>query len=80
MEPHALMIQGAVTLDWDSNPDTIDGVIVLQPIGAIITNTDPAEDVAVTNLFGHTANENKIVVAVWDESTTSYKSLQIGCP
>ena len=59
---------------------TIDGVIVLQPIGAIITNTDPAADITLTNTFTHTVNENKIVIAVWDESTVTYKVLQAACP
>ena len=80
LEPHALMIQGAATADWTSATFTIDGVIVLQPIGGIITNTDPGDDITVSDTFDWDGSEDDIVIAVWDESSDTYKAIQISCP
>jgi hypothetical protein len=71
LTPHALMILGDATSDY-SGDFSIDGVKVLQPIGGIITNTDPAGNVAVSNIQGLHGDEDDTIIAVWDEETDRY--------
>ena len=80
LEPHALMIQGSATANWTAATFTIDGVIVLNPIGGIITNTDPAANVTVSDTFNWDGDNNATIIAVWDESTDTYKVIQSTCP
>lgn len=79
MEPHALMIKGAATADWTASTFTIDGVTVLQPIGGIITNFDPAGNVTVTDTFDWDGSNNDTVIAVWNETSGIFEAIQIIC-
>ena len=82
MQPHALMIRGLATADFtdaDGNID-IDGVDVMQPIGGLIANTDPAGNVNCTNDTGFSGDNNAVVKAVWNEDSARYEISDVPCP
>ncbi len=82
MQPHALQIKGPLTgaLVKATGSFNIDGVTVMQPPGAIITDTDPA-----TSTFGITnrafdGDNNAVCIATWDEAAQDWLALDIPCP
>ena len=72
LQPAALMILGQATADFSTATFTIDGVVVLQPIGGLITDQDPAGNITVANLFGYAGSDNDSIVAIWDEANDRY--------
>ncbi len=80
LTPHALLIQGALTDAATADANfSIENVIVLNPVGAIITDSDPAGSINVTNVFGHWGSDENLVVAAWDEKNTRWIGLQMEC-
>ena len=81
MQPHALTIKGSLTGDLASGTGTfsISGVAVMNPPGAIITDTDPGANVTITNRrFDGDAGDE--VLAVWDEDSEVWKTPDVMCP
>lgn len=84
MTPHALQIMGTINestglSSTDSSFD-VDNVYVMQPPGAIITDTDPA-----SGSFGVTNREfdgdnNDEAILTWDENDVDWKALDVMCP
>ena len=84
MQPHALQIMGVINEAGDvaaaDSTFDVDAVYVMQPPGAIITDTDPA-----SSTFGITNREfdgdnNDEAIATWDEKDTDWKALDVMCP
>jgi hypothetical protein len=78
---HALMIRGDLTGDLSASDDDfeISSVVVMSPVGAIITDTDPAGNVTIQNRrFDGDSSEE--VVAAWDEPSEKWIALDVMCP
>ena len=81
MQPSALLIVGLAYTDYGTGVDLeIDGVTVMQPVGGIITDTDPAANITVVNSHAWEVDEDARVVAAWNENTEQWEALQITCP
>jgi len=81
MTPHALEIKGSLegTLVKDTATFLISGVTVRQPIGGIITDTDPAANITVQNRAFDGDNQS-VVYATWDEAEADWYALDVLCP
>lgn len=79
LEPHALMIRGTTTGEWTAGSFNIDTVKVMQPIGAIITDYDPADDIPINDFLDFEGSSSDVIVAVWDEEDVDWKLLQKAC-
>ena len=83
MTPNALMIMGQLTDDIDKVDDTsfdVDNVYVMQPSGAIITDTDPASATFGITNRAFDGDDGTEVIAVWDEADTDWKAIDVICP
>jgi hypothetical protein len=82
LTPQSLMIHGKLTADLATTDSTftIDGVTVMNPIGGLITDQDPGDDVTVYNIFSWEGDNNGIVVAVWNQDTGRWEAIQVECP
>lgn len=82
MTPHALMIHGQLTADLATTDSTttIDGTEIMQPVGGIITNTDPAASITVNNLFSFEGDNDGQLIAVWNEEDEDWDIIQVECP
>lgn len=79
-QPHALMIHGQLTADIVAGGNfTIESAVVFSPVGSIITNTDPAANISIINLFGFDGDDEGECVAVWDENGVRWVALQVEC-
>ncbi len=81
MQPHATLIKGLLTgaVVAGTGTFTIDGVTVLGPPGALITDSDPAAAITVRNR-GFEGDDNAIALVLWDESATERLVFDIPCP
>ncbi len=83
-QPWPLMIRGKLTDDLDTTDGTfkIDGVVVLQPVGAIDVGhiVDGSDEVTVHNIFSWEGDDNGNVMAVWNEEDTRWEAVQVECP
>lgn len=75
MQPAALAILGTATTDWSTATFAIDGVSVLNPVGGLITDADPAGNITLQNLFGWTGSEDDSVVGIWNEASGHWIAL-----
>ena len=73
MTAHALMIQGSATGNWTASVFTISGASVMQPIGGIITDQDPAGNITYHNPMGNRGISGQSVRAVWDEANNRWQ-------
>ena len=82
MQLHALLITGTLTgdLDTEDSTFTISGAAVMQPIGGLICDQDPAGEITVYNTHGWEATSEARVVAAWNEATGSWEAIQVDCP
>lgn len=80
LQPTALMLHGQLTDDVTGGSFTIDGVEIMQPVGAIITDTDPGEDINVNNLFSFDGDDNGECIIVWNEADEVWDAIQMECP
>ncbi len=83
-QPWPLMIRGKLTDDLDTTDSTfkIDGVVVLQPVGAIDVGhiVDGSDEVTVHNVFKWEGDDEGAVMAVWNEEDTRWEAVQVECP
>ncbi len=79
MQPNALLIRGQATANWTASTMTIDGVVVMQPDGGLITDQDPGGDITVTDFFDWDGSENDDVFAYWDAESVTWKQAMVPC-
>lgn len=84
MTPHALQIMGLINeagdvVKADSSFD-VDAVYVMQPSGAIITDTDPASSTFSITNRSFDGDDDAEAIATWDEKDTDWKALDVICP
>ncbi len=79
LQPPALMIRGLATaLGTGTSTLGIDGVGVLQPVGGIIADQDPADDIEVNNsLADRRWGNNAKVEAEWSEDDEQWEATYI---
>lgn len=82
MQQSAVMIQGSLTADLQSSDSTftISSAHVIQPIGGIITDQDPAGNITVYNVFSWEGDNGGLCIAVWNEYSDHWEALQVECP
>lgn len=82
IQPHALMVRGLATADFDDGDSTItiDNVSVMQPAGGLIVTTDPAADLTVYNDTKFASDNNAIVKAIWNENDDRWEISDAPCP
>ena len=83
LQPAALKIRGQLTAALGTGDawKEIDGVTVMQPIGGIITDTDPGDDITVNNVgFAFAGDINGEVIAVWNQVEVQWEIIQVECP
>jgi len=81
MQQHALMIQGDVYDDFDTGDETfeISSVHIMQPIGSLITDFDPAGNATVYNIFHWEGSTGGCCIAAWNEHNVRWEALQVEC-
>jgi len=82
MEPSALMIRGvtyAVVATTDATFG-IDSLSLIQPIGALITDQNPAAWITVQNTYEWEADAGAPAAAVWNEAEAEWEAIQVACP
>ncbi len=79
LQPHALMIRGKATAIWTGTTFSIDGVAIMQPSGAIITQVDPGSNITISDWLNWDGLENDDVLAVWDQDSETFKAIQKTC-
>ncbi len=86
MTPHALQIMGLVNesagpgfVKADSTFD-MESVYVMQPPGAIITDTDPASATFAIQNREFDGDDGDEAIATWDENDVNWKALDVMCP
>jgi len=77
MEPTAMMVRGNATADWESSTlaITATGREIMQPVGAILTDQDPAGNLTVYNPTGLAGLSGDDVIAVWNEDDDRWEVL-----
>jgi hypothetical protein len=77
MTPHALLIRGAATSSVTSETDdfTIDDVEVMNPVGGIITDQDPAGNITVYNVLDGSCDNTGEVIASWNETQDQWEAI-----
>jgi hypothetical protein len=82
MQPHALLIRGQNTAAVATTDETftIDSVTVEFPVGAIITDQDPAGNITIHNVHDHEGDDEAEVAATWSEGSANWKGIQMDCP
>lgn len=82
MQPCALWIEGLTYSAVQTTDATfdIDGVHVMQPVGGLICDQDPAAAMTIQNTFDHRADSNATAVAAWDETSDHWDGIQVKCP
>ena len=84
MQPHALQIMGVINESGDvAKADStfdVDAVYVMQPPGAIITDTDPASSTFSVTNREFDGDNNDEAIATWDEKDVDWKALDVMCP
>lgn len=78
MTRHALLIRGSATTASGAGL-AIDGISVLNPVGAIITTNDPAGSITLANPHGWDWDDDAIITAAWNETTHYYDVLEADC-
>lgn len=81
LQPTALMLHGQLTGDVETTDSTftIDGVEIMQPVGAIITDTEPGDPITVNNLFSFEGDDGGQCIIVWNEDDADWDALQMEC-
>ncbi len=80
MQPHALWLVGDVYADFAEGVDfEIDGTEIAFPIGSIITNTDPAANIPVTNIHNWDGSEDGVAEVRWNEEQVRYETPELDC-
>ncbi len=80
MQAHALWLVGNVYADFAAGVDfEIDGTEIAFPIGSIITNTDPAANIPVTNIHNWDGSEDGVAEVRWNEEQARYETPELDC-
>jgi len=84
MTPHALQIMGTINessgVEKTDSSFNIDNVYVMQPPGAIITDTDPASSSFGIANREFAGDDNDYMIATWDENYYDWRALDVMCP
>jgi len=82
LQPAALMIKGQLksALVAASGTFDVDNVSVMQPIGGLITDTDPASSSFTITNRSFDGDDNAWVYALWDEAARAWVAFDIPCP
>jgi len=81
MQPQALMLQGVTTAAVTGSAFSLTSAHhVMQPVGGIITDHDPADTCSVQNPFAMDIDSGGDVVAAWDEAGGHWDAIQALCP
>jgi len=81
LQPHALQIMGDLTADVSGGISfTMENVYVMQPPGAIITDTNPASSTFSVTNREFDGDEGDEAIATWDENDGDWKALDVMCP
>ncbi len=79
MQPNALLIRGQATANWTASTMTIDGVVVMEPDGGLITDQDPGGSMTISDFFNWDGSDNNDVFAYWDQAAVAWKMAMKPC-
>lgn len=81
MQGHALWLVGDVYADFATTDSTfeIDNVQIAFPIGAIITDTDPAANITVHNIHDWDGTANAKAEVKWNEHKKRWECTELDC-
>jgi len=80
MQPVALTLRGVTYAAVTGGAITLTSHHVMEPVGGIIWDQDPAGDITCDNTFSSEIDEGGIVVANWDEATVDWQGYPTECP
>lgn len=82
IQPPALIIRGLLTADLATTGGTftIDGLSIMQPVGGMMIDQDPADPITVYNVFSWEGDNNGVCIAAWNEDTGHWEAVNVECP
>jgi hypothetical protein len=84
LQPHALMVRGVTSAAVQSTDATFEitsaSLKVMQPIGGLICDQDPGENLTVQNDLDWDIDSGGLVFAAWDEDAEEWIAIQAACP